>query len=600
MDLLSPAAASVLARERALLGRLHALLAETDADEATLRRLADLTEGLDGLFLLLVVGEFNAGKSSVVNALFGETVMEEGPVPTTDKITVLRHGARAEAHRRGDYVTERHHPHPLLRHLALVDTPGTNSIIREHQALTEDFVPRADLVLFVTSYDRPLTESERVFLDFIHRGWGKSVVVVLNKADLAGGEADPEAALAQVVEHVREGFRRHFGFVPRVFPVAARLAFAAKRAHPHDPAADTRWAASGFAPFETFLTDTLTAGERLALKLTAPLDAAEGLAAGMFDRLDTRRAVLEKDEAGLAALRARFAEKEAALREAFGRAAAEVDRELLEMEKRGVRFLDDTIRIAGLGLLRDRDRFKEEFNRQVVRDAERRIEERTGEAVDTLLRHVYELWNETYAHLAAQRAAAQTAGGERDAFLYNRDEVFRDVMREAKRSIDQYDLHEEARRILENARATAALFAGTQVAALGLGALATVIVAATAFDVTGGFVAAGALALSGFVLLPRQKKKAIREFTTRVEALRADLGRALRAQLDEEVEEAMGRVHRLVEPLARHTADARTRLDAAAAESDAVRADLDALRQEVRRQFGEARSLAEIAPGAAT
>lgn len=596
MDLLPPDADALLGRERVLLGRLSALLAEAGADAPTLRRLADVAEGLDDLFLLLVVGEFNAGKSSVVNALFGETVMEEGPVPTTDKITVLRHGERPETHRRGDYVTERHHPHALLRHLALVDTPGTNSIVREHQALTEDFVPRADLVLFVTSYDRPLTESERVFLDFIHKGWGKGVVVVLNKADLA----ESPSALEQVIAHIREGFRRHLGFVPRVFPVAARLAFAAKKGHPEDPEADPRWAQSGFAAFEAFLTETLTAAERLALKLAAPLDAASGLAAGLADRLDTRRAVLEKDEAGLAALRARFEEKEAALREAFGRAAAEVDRELLEMEKRGIRFLEDAIRVSRLSLLRDRDRFKEEFARQVLRDAERRIEERTGEAVDALLRHVYALWNETYAHLAAQRDAAHPAGsgaaGERDAFLYNRDEVFRDVMREAKRTVDQYDLHEEARRILENARATAALFAGTQAAALGLGAVATVIVAATAFDVTGGFVAAGALALGGFVLLPMQRKKAVREFSTRVEALRGDLGRALRAQLDEEVAEAMDRVRRLVAPLEAHTADARTRLDAASSEGTALAADLDALRAEVRRRFGEARSLTADTP----
>ncbi|MDX1419991.1 MAG: dynamin family protein [Rubricoccaceae bacterium] len=588
MDLLSPDAADALARERALLGRLGRLLGESGADEATLRRLGDLAEGLDDLFLLLVVGEFNAGKSSVVNALFGAPVLEEGPVPTTDKIAVLRWGERAETHRRSDYVTERRHPHPLLRHLALVDTPGTNSIVREHQALTEDFVPRADLVLFVTSFDRPLTESERVFLDFIHAGWGKRVVVVLNKADLA----ESEAALAQVIEHVRSGVERHFGFVPRVFPVAARLALAAKAAHPERPQDDPRWDASGYPAFEAFLTETLTADERLALKLTAPLDAADGLVAGLAERLDAARVVLQKDEAGLAALRARFDEKEGVLREAFGRAAAEVDRELLEMEKRGVRFLDDAIRVSKLRMLRDRDRFKEEFARQVLRDAERRIEERAGEAVDALLRNVYDLWNETYAHLAAQREAGQAAdGGPRDAFLYNRDEVFRDVMREAKRTVDQYDLKEEARRLLENARAAAALFAGTQAAALGLGALATVLVAATAFDVTGGFVAAGALAVGGFVLLPIQKRKAIREFSARVEALREDLGRALSAQLDEEVAEAMARVHRLVAPLAEHPAAARERLDAATAEADTLHADLGALRTEIRRRFGEARSL---------
>ena len=42
-----------------------------------------------------------------------------------------------------------------------MDTPGTNAIIRHHEELSRGFVPRSDLVLFVTSTERPLTESER-------------------------------------------------------------------------------------------------------------------------------------------------------------------------------------------------------------------------------------------------------------------------------------------------------------------------------------------------------------------------------------------------------------------------------------------------------
>ena len=74
-------------------------------------------------------------------------------------------------------------PVELLRDLNIVDTPGTNAIHREHERLTREFVPRADLVLFVTSADRPFTESERAFLESI-RDWGKKIVVVVNKADI--------------------------------------------------------------------------------------------------------------------------------------------------------------------------------------------------------------------------------------------------------------------------------------------------------------------------------------------------------------------------------------------------------------------------------
>src|SRR5205823_3628995 len=106
--------------------------------------------------------------------------------------------------------------------LAVVDTPGTNAIVRQHEELTRDFIPRADLVLFVTSADRPLTETERELLEHI-RAWGKKVVVVINKIDLL--EA-PEA-LQQVVAFVRDGLRSALDLTPPIFAVSVRLARAA-------------------------------------------------------------------------------------------------------------------------------------------------------------------------------------------------------------------------------------------------------------------------------------------------------------------------------------------------------------------------------------
>ncbi len=596
MDLLPRSAEAILDRERALLIQLHGLLVRVEADGDVSRRLRELAEGLSNLFLVVVVGEFNAGKSTVINALFGEVVMEEGPVPTTDRITVLRYGERSESHRQGDFITERLFPSPFLKGLALVDTPGTNSIIQEHQAITEDYIPRADLVLFVTSFDRPLSESERKFLGFIRGNWGKQLVVVLNKADMANGEANPVASLAQVLEHIRKGFIEHIGFEPRIFPVAARPALAAKQRNPEPPELDDQWVQSGFGEFQNFLIDHLTADERLAMKLKSPLDAADIHILSVDGLVRQRFTVLEADEASLGALHARFKEKEEQLRSAFDKAVSEVDVELVEMENRGVRFLTDTIRVSKLGLIRNRDAFKEEFTRQVIRDAERRIEERTGVAVDTLLRHVYELWNETSTHISRQHQLAEPTKAralERDTFMYNRDEVFRDVMREADRTMDAYNLNEEARRILENTRATAALFAGTQVAALGLGAIATVVVAASAIDVTGGFVAAGVLAAFGFVLLPRQRRRAVHEFSERVRGLRTDLRKALQAQLDEEVTDAVARVHKLVEPLEILVGEQRQMLEKAQNEASALESESAAIRLEVAQQFGEATSLTE-------
>src|SRR5690349_5742054 len=171
---------ALLRREQRLLVELRETLEREQADER--RRVDELLATLEDLFTLVIVGEFNAGKSSLINALFGAKLRAEGPIPVDDVISVLRYGETQSQHKVSDYVIEQFYPIDFLRNITLVDTPGTNSIVARHQEITEDFIPRADLVLFVTSIDRPLSESERRFLEYI-RNWGKKVVFVINKTD---------------------------------------------------------------------------------------------------------------------------------------------------------------------------------------------------------------------------------------------------------------------------------------------------------------------------------------------------------------------------------------------------------------------------------
>jgi len=159
MRILDDRREALVERERALLERFIGFLkdfgAPSEDAELVRRAHADLEE----LFLLVIVGEFNAGKSAFINALLGAEVSAEGVTPTTSRITVLRYGEEpGEREQRGG-VLERGYPNEFLREIAIVDTPGTNAIIRHHEELSRGFVPRSDLVLFVTSAERPLTES---------------------------------------------------------------------------------------------------------------------------------------------------------------------------------------------------------------------------------------------------------------------------------------------------------------------------------------------------------------------------------------------------------------------------------------------------------
>src|SRR5687767_11231459 len=214
---------ALLAEERRLLSELAAVLARLDVDAEDQDTFARSLRELDELFLLVVVGAFNAGKSAFINALLGRRVAEEGVTPTTSRIGLIKYGpeVRREATESGlDVITA---PVEMLREINIVDTPGTNAVLREHEALTREFVPRSDLVLFITSADRPFTESERAFLQSI-REWGKKVIVVVNKVDIL----ETEDEVRQVVSFVSENARSLLGSAPEVFPVAARLAQRAK------------------------------------------------------------------------------------------------------------------------------------------------------------------------------------------------------------------------------------------------------------------------------------------------------------------------------------------------------------------------------------
>ena len=113
-----------LTQERRLAQELGDCLRAFESSTEDAETLRQVTQALQEPFLLVIAGEFNAGKSAFINALIGEPVLTEGVTPTTAHVTLLRHGetaARAAASRRhrGDLS-----PRRLPRDTAIVDTPG--------------------------------------------------------------------------------------------------------------------------------------------------------------------------------------------------------------------------------------------------------------------------------------------------------------------------------------------------------------------------------------------------------------------------------------------------------------------------------------------
>jgi small GTP-binding protein len=571
--LLSPDQDELLKEERRILGRLRLSLSKFDAAPDHQSALEKSIEQLDELFLLVIVGEFNAGKSAFINALLGNRVVEEGVTPTTAQINVIQFGDVGDRQIREAALHVITAPVDLLRDIHIVDTPGTNAIIREHERITAEFVPRSDLVLFVTSADRPFTETERAFLEQI-RSWGKKVVIVINKIDILDGDAQ----VAEVVTFVGGSALALLGFSPDIFPVSAKLALRAKLG---DPAL---WPSSRFEALERYIASTLDAPGRIQLKLLNPLGVAASLAEKHAAIVRERLALLEEDFATLDDVDRQLAVYQQDLSRDLDLRMADIDRILLEMERRGHDFFDETMRIGRVMDLLNRSRVQQGFEQQVVADAPQNIEQKIGELVDWLVDMDLRQWQRVTEHLAERRRQhrARIVGDDAGRFHYDRARLIDSVGGEAQRVVDSYDRRREAQSLADGARNAVAAAAAVSAGALGFGALVVTIATTAAADAT-GLIMASLVGTLGFFIIPAKRRKAKDELRRKIAALRDRLSSSLREQFGAEIVKSGDRIRESVAPYSRFVRAEGESLRAVQAELGEATAALAALRSRIEK-----------------
>lgn len=563
---------ALLRREQRLLVELRETLETEQSDER--RRVDELIATLEDLFTLVIVGEFNAGKSSLINALFGAKLRVEGPIPVDDVISILRHAEQPSQKKVSDYVVEQFYPVDFLRNITLVDTPGTNSIVQRHQEITQDFIPRADLVLFVTSIDRPLSESERLFLEYI-REWGKKVVFVLNKIDT---KSDDE--IVQVIDYLKSNTRSIFGFEPTIYPVAARLALESKLGN----TPPREWTRSRFEAFEDYVFKVLSEKERIRIKLNAPLDTILSLAKKQFRMIESRREMLAADKQRIESITDQLERARGDLESNFRQFVVRIDNLLMDLERRGLDFLDRYVRIQHVMLLRDASRFREEFERQVFQGWKGSIDATIQEAVDWLVKENMKLWNGT-VDAFHQRAAADSRNEEiigrvGREFAWNREEVYSRMHQNAEQRLAAYDVNVESRRIIDNAMRAVLHSFGLGAGALGLGYLLTTAVTTTAVDVT-GLTAATMLLVTSFLILPYKRTKAKEEFSRRIEELRDQLKEALARESSVEIDRMLRNITGAFEPYQRFYTSESEKIERFASKLTKVEAEARAIAAEI-------------------
>jgi small GTP-binding protein len=567
------------AREQELLERLagavesfEPALAATD-----LRRLREAREQLDGLFLLVVAGEFNSGKSSFINALLGEQVLPEGVTPTTDRITVLRYGDQPAEKDLEAFLLERTHPSPLLRELSIVDTPGTNAIIRRHEELTREYVPRSDLVLFVTSADRPFTESERAFLEQI-REWGKKIVFVINKIDILQDEDERK----QVADFVRENATTLLGQPPEVFPVSARQALGA-RASGNEEARPALWEASGFGAMEEYLLHTLDQEERIRLKLLNPLNVGLRLAATYKETAFERLKLLADDVETIDNIDRQLTSFHEEMVRDFEPRLDRLRLVLGEMGRRGESFFDEHIRIGRIKGLLKSDTIRQAFAKEVVGDTPRVIEEDVGRIIDWIVERNLKVWQDVDGYIDRRKIARhreEIMGEVGRTFNYNRQALLDSIGRQAREVLNTYDREAEARLIANEVQGTFATTALAEIGAIGLGTVVATVAMGAAADIT-GILLATVLAVGGFYLIPRKRRKAKDALRKRLATMEEQLIGALTRQVNLEIQQSTERVNEAIAPYRRFVVSQQERLNEARGELVATEDSLLRLKREI-------------------
>ncbi|MCB9248453.1 MAG: dynamin family protein [Ignavibacteriales bacterium] len=241
--------------------------------------ISDARSNINEPFLFVVVGEVKAGKSSFINALLKDDICKVDAAPCTDVVQKLEYSESRNESQLSEFYKRIGVPAEILKSIAIVDTPGTNTIIKHHQEITQKFVPNSDLVLFVFPAKNPHTQSAWDLLDFVSEEWKKKVVFVLQQADLARPDE-----LKTNIEKVKEYAIKRGIESPIVFTTSAILELEGKEN-------------SGFEEVRNFIHNTITGGKHLKLKLQSILDTSDQVISKSGESLKQLKATLDKDMA---------------------------------------------------------------------------------------------------------------------------------------------------------------------------------------------------------------------------------------------------------------------------------------------------------------
>jgi small GTP-binding protein len=524
------------------LGKLLRLCVEMRRDPAMLDILHGLLSDIREPLLFVVVGEVKAGKSSLLNALFGHEFAKVDVRPATDRVYIFRHGAEEKSVEVSPQLTERYLPISFLHDFNVVDTPGTNTMVPEHQTITEGFVPRADIVLFVFSVVNPWSQSAWELLNFVQKKWLKNVVFVLQQADLR------DAGEIEIIHrHLLDTATQKLGFAPPIFSVSARKALLARTTGIDK---EQLWRESGFGPLEEQINHLVTESSVRMVKLQSTARTGSVILGEVADEIHGSVETIQRDEKHLARVNEFLqARKDQTLRQVAGFLRG-VEQACRECARQGTRLLEEKLSFwRTWRLVWSREQWQHDFQTEVEAKLRQTIEPQIENAVQLLETDLRGLWPQLQDTIEAQFASEGKNRMRKTIpdFARQRRELLQSIELTLAERVAGTAVEEQLARMFRETAAWLRLPVGVAAA----GGIITVIVAmssASVADVTG--VLAASAAVIGTIVAFTQRRKILSAYEKAMETKREELTHAIEQQMKHAIDLFYKDIAVAFEPLA--------------------------------------------------
>ncbi|MFQ5963638.1 MAG: dynamin family protein [Candidatus Scalinduaceae bacterium] len=464
---------------------------------------------------LVVVGEYNSGKSSFVNALCGERILPDGPTPSTHKITLLTYGEEKSSEEIDDHQCKITYPLEPLKDIIIVDTPGTNSIITEHQIITEGFIHRAELVLFVTSSDHPLTESERVFLQLLKGKWDRKLLFILNKIDLKD-----EDELKEIIPFIEKNFYRLFGFEPKIINLSTKDAHSAKISGDKELLQK-----SNIEEIETFIYEKLDYETKMDFKISSPLKYLLNVFDELKNNLNKKIAHCNSEIKSVEMFEKRLRNKKEDMREYIYKYKTEIKSIFSRLKEKVDSFLNYYVNTRSIITMKfAREKIEDKFKREVfdLANPKSELDRTINDAIEYVDRNNDVLWDMAHDYIEAeitlQRRTNDATPVRKELYFKSQESEKYVNIREYTKQFQELDSEIESARIyrlIQNGFVNFIVLEGLAVCILISLSTFLSFVIPNVLGITVAIILAGV----GLSIYPLKRKKFRRQFVKRIDAI---------------------------------------------------------------------------------